>query len=335
MLLIARYCRDKRGTTNTASVVGLASSWAKQGLITMDAVNDRLDELERDSEDMRLVYTELGLKSKPAVEDQEAFAEWCKLGFKLDAILTASRACKRKGGMSKLTRLMDELYSAGALTAVDVDAYLREKEEIKRFASEIVRAIGSYYATLDMPIEAYINPWLKLGYEKGALLAIAKFCFMRNVKSLDGMQVVVDKFYKLGIVTLEGINSYVSRQAKIDNSIKEVLEKAGAEPFVTNRDRDFYRVFIEDWGFEHEVVLVVAEKAVGKPFIMSYINKILLLFKENGITTTQGANAFFEEGFAKKKKDAKEEIIKQEYSQEEIASVFRNIKDIDLDNFDV
>ena len=335
MLLIARYCRDKRGTTNTASVVGLASSWAKQGLITMDAVNDRLDELERDSEDMRLVYTELGLKSKPAVEDQEAFAEWCKMGFKLDAILTASRACKRKGGMSKLTRLMDELYSAGALSAVDVDAYLREKEEIKRFASEIVRAIGSYYATLDMPIEAYINPWLKLGYEKSALLAIAKFCFMRNVKTLDGMQVVVDKFYKLGIVTLEGINSYVSRQAKIDNSIKEVLEKAGAEPFVTNRDRDFYRVFIEDWGFEHEVVLVVAEKAVGKPFIMSYINKILLLFKENGITTTQGANAFFEEGIAKKKKDAKEEIIKQEYSQEEIASVFRNIKDIDLDNFDV
>ena len=44
MLLIARYCRDKRGTTNTASVIGLASSWAKQGLTTMESVNDRLDE---------------------------------------------------------------------------------------------------------------------------------------------------------------------------------------------------------------------------------------------------------------------------------------------------
>ena len=339
MLLIARYCRDKRGTTNTASVIGLASSWAKQGLITMDKVNERLDELEKDSEGMRLVYAELGLKSKPAVEDQEAFAEWCKKGFRLDAILTASRICKRKGGMSKLTRLMDELYSQNALTATEINAYQKEKEEIRAFASEIIRTLGSYYATLDMPIETYVNPWLKLGFEKSALLAIAKFCFLRNVKTLDGMQVVVDKFYKMGIVTLEGINSYVVRQGKIDGAIKEVLEKAGAEPFISNRDRDFYRAFIEEWGFDHEVVLVVAENAQGKPFPMSYINKILLIFKQNGIFTTTAAKSFFESGgneYKKSgKKDSKDLVMKQEYTQEEIASVFRDVKDIDLDNWDI
>lgn len=332
MLLIARYCRDKRGTTNTASVVGLASSWAKQGLITMDAVNERLNELEKDSEDMRLVYQELGLKSKPAVEDQEAFAEWGKKGFKLDAVLTASRACKRKGGMTKLTRLMDELYSVGAISAIDVATYLREKDETKRFASDIVRTLGSYYATLDMPIETYINPWLKLGYEKNALLAIAKFCFMRNVKTLDGMQVVVDKFYKLGIVTLDGINAYVSRQAKIDLSIKEVLEKANAEPFISSRDRDFYRVFIEDWGFEHEVILEIASHATGKPFPMSYVNRILLLFKQNGITTIEGARAFFENEKSSSKTKKKDALIKQEYTAEEISSVFRDIDDVDIDS---
>lgn len=340
MLLIARYCRDKRGTTNTASVIGLASSWAKQGLTTMHKVNERLDELERDSADMRLVYDELGLKSKPAVEDQEQFAEWIKKGFRLDAVLTAARICKRKGGMSKLTRLMDELYSQNALTAMEINAYQKEKEDIRAFASEIIRTIGSYYATLEMPIETYVNPWLKLGYEKGALLAIAKFCFMRNVKTLDGMQVVVDKFYKMGIVTLDGINSYVARQAKIDSAIKEVLEKAGAEPFISNRDRDFYRAFIEDWGFDHEVVLAVAENAKDKPFPMSYVNKILLIFKQNGIFTVSGAKAFFESGSGEgsnrsKKKDSKDMVIKQEYTQEEIASVFRDVKDIDLDNWDV
>ena len=339
MLLIARYCRDNRGTTNTASVLGLASSWAKQGLTTMDKVNERLDELERDSEDMRLVYTELGLKSKPTVEDQENFAEWTKNGFRLDAILTAARICKRKGGMSKLTRLMNELYAQGALTATEINAYQKEKEETRAFASEIIRTIGSYYATLDMPIETYVNPWLKLGYEKGALLAIAKFCFMRNVKTLDGMQVVVDKFYKMGIVTLDGINSYVARQAKIDVAIKEVLESAGAEPFISNRDRDFYRAFIEDWGFDHEVVLVVAENAKGKPFPMSYVNKILLIFKQNGIFTVEGAKAFFESGANEHKKsgkkDSKDLVMKQEYTQEEIASVFRDVKDIDVDNWDI
>lgn len=35
------------------------------------------------------------------------------------------------------------------------------------------------------------------------------------------------------------------------------------------------------------------------------------------------------------RKEPKNEIIKQEYSKEEINSVFRNIKDIDLDNWDI
>ena len=65
MLLIARYCRDKKGTTNTASVVGLAASWAKQGLTTESAVNDRLNELERNSSDMLAIYKELGLNQSP------------------------------------------------------------------------------------------------------------------------------------------------------------------------------------------------------------------------------------------------------------------------------
>ncbi len=337
MLLIARYCRDKRGTTNTASVLGLASSWAKQGLTTMEQVNERLDELERDTEDMRLIYKELGLKSSPAVEDYEQFTLWIKNGFTLDAILTATRICKKKGGMAKLGRLMDELQSAGAITATDINAYQKEKEEIRKFASEVIRTIGLYYASLEMPIETYINPWLKLGYEKNAILAIAKFCFMRNVKTLDGMQVVIDKFYKLGIVTLEGINAYVNRQAKIDSAIKEVLTTAGIESFISNRDRDFYRVFVEEWGFEHEIILEVASHASGKPFPMSYVNKILLVFKQNGISTLAAAKAFFSNGGGegKKKVSLQEDIIKQEYTQEEISSVFRNIRDIDIDSLDV
>ncbi|MBO5774198.1 MAG: DnaD domain protein, partial [Clostridia bacterium] len=232
-----------------------------------------------------------------------------------------------------------ELYSQNALTATEINAYQKEKEDIRAFTGEVIRTIGTYYATLDMPIETYVNPWLKLGYEKSAILAIARFCFMRNVKTLDGMQVVIDKFYKMGIVTLEGINSYVARQAKIDTAVKEVLETAGAEPFVSNRDRDFYRAFIEDWGFEHEVVLAVAENAKDKPFPMSYVNKILLIFKQNGIFTIEGAKSFFAtnsgEGRSNKKKDSKDMVIKQVYTKEEIDSVFRDVRDIDVDNWDI
>lgn len=335
MLLIARYCRDAKGTTNTASVVGLASAWAKQGLTTERAVNARLDELERNSEEMKNVYTALGLRSEPSVEDAGLYVSWTAKGFKPDTIMVACRACKRRGGMQRLVRLMDELYSAKALTAVEADEYLRKKDEIKAFAEQIIRTLGSFYATLDMPIETYINPWLSLGFEKNALSAIAKFCFMRNIRTLDGMQVYVDKFYKLGVVTEQGIDAYVQRQNAVDNAIREVLSVCGAEPFISARDRDFYRTFAEDWGFEQDVILTVASYARNKPFPMSYINKILLTLKENGIRTVEGAKKLLEGGLDKKKDTTKDNIIKQDYTAAEVASAFMGLDDINPDDVDI
>ncbi len=336
MLLIARYCRDAKGTTNTASVVGLAAAWAKQGLTTERAVNARLDELERNSEEMKNVYSALGLRSEPSVEDAQLYVSWQDKGFKPDAIMVACRACKRKGGMQRLVRLMDELYSVKALTAEEANEYLRKKDETRAFAEQIIRTIGSFYATLDMPVETYINPWLASGFEKEALLAIAKFCFMRNVRTLDGMQVYVDKFYKLGVVTAQGIDAYVQRQAAIDNAIKEVLARCGAEPFITMRDRDFYRTFMEDWGFDRETILAVADYAKSKPFPMSYINKILLVMKENGISTPEGARKLLDGGVSERKKDAdKDKIIKQNYTAEEVASAFIGLDDINPDDVDI
>lgn len=335
MLLIARYCRDAKGTTNTASVVGLAAAWAKQGLTTERAVNARLDELERNSEEMKNVYTTLGLRSEPSVEDAQLYVTWTARGFKPDAIMVACRACKRKGGMQRLVRLMDELYAAKALTAAEANEYLVNKDETKAFAEQIIRTIGSFYATLDMPIETYINPWLSLGFEKNALLSIAKFCFMRNVRTLDGMQVYVDKFYKLGVVTEQGIAAYVQRQNAVDNAIREVLATCGAEPFISARDRDFYRTFVEDWGFDQEVILTVAGHARNKPFPMSYINKILLVMKENGIRTADGAKKLLEGGFERKKDTAKDDIIKHDYSAAEVASAFIGLDDVNPDDVDI
>ena len=39
--------------------------------------------------------------------------------------------------------------------------------------------------------------------------------------------------------------------------------------------------------------------------------------------------------YSKRKQDSKDMVIKQDYSQEEIKSVFRNVKDIDLENLDI
>ncbi len=332
MLLIAGYCIE-RGKASTAYVLSVAANWAKEGASTEEAVNAKISEMERGSEDMRLLFKALGLKSEPSFEDKNTYLYWTKeCSFRPDAVLQAARYCKNKGGMRKLTKFMEELRSAGALTAAEVADYRKRKDELNALAADVVHNLGAYYPSLDAVTETYVNPWLSFGFEPEALRELSRFCFRRNIKTLENMNVYVEKLYKLGLVTQSAIDSYIKQQAALDQKIREIKEAAGAEPLVSSRDRDFYRTFTELWGFEHETVLAVAAKAAGKPFPMSYINKILLIFKDNGISSAEEAEAFFASDRPKTQSD---KLIRQNYSEEELRGAFRSLDELDPDDEDI
>ena len=67
---------------------------------------------------------------------------------------------------------------------------------------------------------------------------------------------------------------------------------------------------------------------------MTYINKILLVFKENGIFTADKAEAFFSSGRHTGKK-APVRLIEQNYTESELAGAFRSLDEIDPDEEDV
>ena len=67
---------------------------------------------------------------------------------------------------------------------------------------------------------------------------------------------------------------------------------------------------------------------------MSYVNKLLLIMKENGIRTPSEAEAFLSDGNKTKKKPGSE-LIRQEYTAEEITSVFRSLDEVDPDEEEV
>lgn len=332
MLLIAGYCIE-RGKSSTPYVLSVAANWAKEGVSTEEAVNAKISEMERGSEDMRLLFKALGLKSEPSFEDKNTYLYWTKeCGFRPDAVLQAARYCKNKGGMRRLTKFMEELRSAGAFTPEEVADYQKRKDELNALTADVVHNLGAYYPSLDAVTETYINPWLSYGFEPEALRELSKFCFRRNIKTPENMNVYVEKLYKLGLVTVSAIDSYIKRQAALDQNIREIKEAAGAEPLVSSRDREFYRTFTETWGFDHETVLAVAKHATGKPFPMSYINKILLIFKDNGITSAEGASAFFASDPAKKSGDR---LITQNYSEAELSGVFRSLDELNPDDEDI
>jgi hypothetical protein len=337
MLMIVKYCMDYRGVASTPYILAVADNWARQGITTEAEVTEHIEELECSSDDIRSIFKALNMRSLPSIEDRQLYLKWTKeYGFQMDAILTAARFCKRRGGMHKLEQVIEELRKAGVTTAQEVDAFAKSKESARKLAEDIVSGIGSFYANVDVVVETYILPWLSKGFEDDALRAIAKYCFLRNVRTLDGVNDIVERFYHLGFLTAERIESFIARQMSIDAQIKEVLSAANVTANVTNRDREFYRTFAEVWGFPQQTILLAAARAAGKAFPMSEINRTLALLKERGIRDAEEAESFLNALSQPSAKSAapRDDYQKQTYTKEQLDSVFVNPGEIDLDKLD-
>jgi len=338
MLMIVKYCMDTRGIASTPYILAVADNWAKQGITTEAAVTSHIEELECNSEDIRGIFKALGQRSLPSIEDRQLYLKWTKdYGYRMDAILTAARFCKRRGGMHKLEQVIEELRAAGASTAQEVDTFAKSKESTRKLAEDIVAGIGSFYANYDVVVDTYILPWLSKGFSDSALRALTKFCFLRSIRSLDGVNDVVDRFYRLGILTEEGVEAFIARQMNIDGQIKEVLTAAGSAAHVSGRDREFYRTFAEVWGFPHDTIMIAAAKAAGKAFPMSEINRTLALLKERGVTEPAEAVSLLEALATKpaqKSAAPRDDYQKQTYTKKQLDSVLINPAEVDLDKLD-
>lgn len=124
-----------------------------------------------------------------------------------------------------------------------------------------------------------------MGFNDETLTRIATYCFRRGVRTLEGMNDVVDKFYKQGVVTSEALDEFINRSIENDNHIKKVFAVAGIDRNVTARDRDSFKVWKTAWNMSDELIEKAAEKAKGSPSPVSYMNTLLSSWFKAGVKT--------------------------------------------------
>lgn len=330
MLLIMQYCKELGGSKfSVPYILRVASDWVGQGLTTEKKVSEHMQELENNSEDVRQIFSALGIKRSADISDRQLYLKWTKTQkFPLDGVLTAARSLKRKGGMERLDETLQELFKANAFSSVEIAEYLKKKEEIHALAKEIARALGTYYGSTDAVVETYVRPWLNMGFDGESLTKLAKFCFLRNVRSFDGLAQTAERFYKNGILSSEAIELYVTRQMQIDEEIREVFAKCNRFGVVSNRDRESYRVWNE-WGFDKEAILTVAEFCADETFPVQAINRNLASLRIKGIFDAEKIrDTLQKQGTTGKNSQKKDEFMTHEYTEEQLKSVL-----FDFDNW--
>ena len=329
MLMIIQYCINYKGTTVRYPYINaVARNWAREGVRTVEDVEAKLNEFNSLDEDMRSLMRALGRRGSTDIEEKQMLVKWTKnWGFDMPAILFAAKQCKNKGGFKKLDAVLDEYYRLNKFTESEMSEYVKEREHYHDLAVKINRTIGVFYDSLDYIIETYVSPWLSKGFDDDALLDIAKYCFTSNVKTLQGMNLTVMHFYKEGCITSESIRDYIDRQIQNDEFIKKVLSLAGTNRFVSQNDREYYRVWCTEWGMPDDLILYAAELAANSRFPLQFINKQLAKWHDAHITTLEQAkkSAIAVEN----PKSSAKNFTEREYTKEQLDSIFKNVPDIE------
>lgn len=324
LLMIMQYCKNvKDGNVGAPYVLSVANDWIKSGYLREEDVSAHIEELESNGDSIRRILNALGVKSAGDLNARELYVKWSGWGYNLDAILTAARLLKKRGGMARLDRIMSELYSEKAFTSVEIAEYWSNRQKLFDTAEGVVKGIGAYYASLDVVVDTYIKPWNALGYSFDGMLLIAKLCFLSEIKSLDGVNDQINRLFRQGVVTDEALSDYIRNRLTIDTEVKEIFELAGLARKVVQTDREQYTLWAGTWGIPSSTIKLAAATAKGLSFPMSKINNMMLAVKDNPAISETDARAVFKSVLGgEKAKNKQQPMLTRETIGDDLPPVF-------------
>ncbi len=292
-LMIMKYCvNTKGGNVGYPYIIAVAKNWAYDNVRTVSDVEDRLITYERNSDDIKLVLKTMGSKKTPTIEEKELFLKWTKeLGFELGVIIEVVKLKKSSWKMTfeKLDEILMGYYEMKLMSITDILDYENNKTSLFKLAKAVSKELGLYYENVESIVEKYISKWISMGFGEDAILKIAEYCFLSSVRKFEGMNSFVQKFYKLGLLSVQGLNEYFNDILAEDEEIKEILKLLGVDRQVTSYDREFYKNWKYSWNISFDLIKYGASLACGKSQAMRYLNGILANWNSQKIKTVEEA----------------------------------------------
>lgn len=331
LLMIMQYCvNTKKQAVGYNYILTVAKNWAYEGITTALQVEERLRAFEEKDPNLLEIFKVLGIKRSPYVEERALLNKWLSdYGFGLEVILHVCKSYNKKARLNfeRLDGILTKYYEMKLMSAKEIDDFENEKQSLYSLAKDVNKAIGVYYENLETVVETYILKWINMGFERALLVEIASYCFKNSIRTLEGMDRTVAKFYKLGLLSLSAFNEYMGQILADDDKIKNILFSLKIERGVSTFDRTNYKIWTEEWKLPSDVIDYAVSISKGKNNPIKYLSKVLADYHEKGIKTVDEAknNSPIEE-----KVSSKNNFSGRSYSKEEINALFQSIDEIDI-----
>ena len=332
LIMIARHCvKIKSDKIGYPYILAVARSYAEEGLKTTEALEQKFLEDEQNSPEIKRVLDALGLKREADIDERNLYLKWNNsFGFTNGTIVEVAKTLKKKGGFAKLDSLLSKYYERKLFTLSEIEEFSEKQDEMYDIAKRVSKNLGLYYQNLENVVDVYVADWINKGYDDQTLTLISMYCFKQSIRSLDAMNSVIQKFYKLGLVSASSIEQYISSIIKLDEDIKTILDNTGLVRSVSSYDREFYKTWTNNWGFTEEQIKLVSNVGKGKANPISYINKVLATLNEKNIKTDKDIENYISKMSVSDVQNAKKEFPMRKYSPEEINALFDSLDDVEI-----
>ena len=336
MLMIMKYCTDlKGGNVGYPYILTVAKNWAREGYTTAEKINEKLIDYEKTNEELALILKAMQIKRKLDPSERDLYAKWQNMGFDTGTIIFVvkqQKKLKNSVNFAYLDVLLEKYYSMKLFTSLEIDEYEKQKQQLFGLAKTICKNLGLYYANVEPVVETYIVNWKNLGYDDTTLETISNYCFKSSIRTLEYMNIQIQKFYKLGIVSVDSLNEYLNQIIMQDDEIKQIIEKLGQTRNVNNFDRECYDNWKNNWQMPTELIYFATTYANGKPQPMKYMNKILSTWHTKNITKIEDAKKCEDmpETTKQTQNKTQKDYKERSYTKEEISSLFTSLEEIDI-----
>ena len=331
LLMIINYCVNVKGNNvGYAYITTIAKDWANQKITTAKQVEERLIEFENLQTGIEYLFKLMGLKRLPNIEERTLYQKWTQQGFDDEVLNYVAKKIKSKNKASfqYMDNVLDKYYANKLFSVNEIELFEEEKAKSMQIARSLTKNLGLYYENLEPIVDNYIFNWINLGFSEKMLEEISNYCFKTNVRTLEGMNKVLEKFHKLGILTEKSLAEYFNEVLSVDKKIKELLENIGLSRNVNQFDRDKYKIWKEVWKLPEDVIDYACTLAVGKEQPMQYLSSVLSTFHDKNIKTVEDAKNSF--NILSKTENKSNFSTGRTYSKEEMNALFQSIEEIEI-----
>lgn len=332
LIMIVKFCVQYKGNNarnvHYPYIMAIAKDWISDGVRTTADVENKIQSLGVMNDKATLLLSALNTKRKVQLEDVQLLNHWLDdLEFQFNTIIYVAKqmSLKKKTEIQALNAQLEKYYEMKLLSVNEIEQYEVDKQQLYSVAKTVVKNLGLYYEDLSKIIETYVIKWQQMGFNEIVLTQIADYCFKNSIRTLEGYDNIVQKLFKLGIVSVEALNEYLSELNETDQKIIKVLEILNIKRNVNSFDRTYYKTWTIDWGFSSDLIDYAATLSAGKSSAIQYLNKILSNWKQQNVTTIEQASTQAKTDITTQKENTSPEI-----SKERLSALFGNLEFVDV-----